>query len=99
MARSKAEEEESFWQFAIVNGKLAEIFFEGKKISGFCYVKASEYATQREQKWIASDTARLQLSCRKKVFRDKLTGKIIPQISAIDLKRRLQGPFYTSQEL
>jgi len=70
---------ESFWQFAIVNGRLAEVFFSDRKIAGFCYVKASEYKTKKEKQWISSDTKKLQLSYRNKLFRDKLTRKIIPQ--------------------
>ena len=70
---------ESFWQFAIVNGRLAEVFFSDRKIAGFCYVKASEYKTKREKQWIASDTKKLQLSYRNKSFRNKLTKQIMPQ--------------------
>jgi len=44
------------WCFAIVNNRLAEIYFEEKmdkpKIIGYCYVKKEEYKTKREQKWI-----------------------------------------------
>lgn len=58
------------WSFAIVNNKLAEIFFDknkvGKtKIRGHCYVKRSEYKTKQEHKWIKEDTARVQLMYRK----------------------------------
>lgn len=45
------------WCFAIVNNKLAEIFFDEKKngqakIWGHCYVRQEEYETKTEQKWI-----------------------------------------------
>ncbi|MEK7134503.1 MAG: hypothetical protein AAB819_02155 [Patescibacteria group bacterium] len=69
------------WQFALVNGKLAEVFFEHKKILGFCYVKASQYKTKKERAWIKSDTQKLHLSYRKKIFRDVETKKIILQTS------------------
>lgn len=75
------------WQFAFVNNKLAEVFFERKKILGFCYVKASEYKTKKEKAWIESDIQKLRISYRKKIFRDMKTGKIIPQASLhVDLK-------------
>ena len=47
------------WSFAIINGRLAEIFFDemhGKikrrrriKISGHCYVKKEEYKTKKSE--------------------------------------------------
>src|SRR3990167_6422309 len=56
------------WSFAIVNGKLAEIFFHHKKngepvIEGFCYVKASEYKTKREKQHIKIDTVWCRFLC------------------------------------
>ena len=69
------------WQFALVNGKLAEVFFENRKILGFCYVKADQYKTRKEKAWIKYDTQKLRLSYRKKVFRDIKTKKITPQAS------------------
>jgi len=57
------------WCFAIVNNRLAEIYFEEKmgkpKIIGYCYVKKEEYKTKREQKWIEEDTAKLRFVYRK----------------------------------
>lgn len=42
------------WSFAIINGKLAEIYFEKRKdkvkFLGHCYVKREEYDSQEEQK-------------------------------------------------
>jgi len=56
------------WCFAIINNRLAEIFFEkgktGAKITGHCYVQKVEYKMKREQKWIKEDTARLRFSYR-----------------------------------
>jgi len=64
------------WSFAIVNNKLAEIFFDkdekGKaKIKGHCYVRRSEYKTKQEQKWIKEDTAKIKLNYRKGQYKDK----------------------------
>lgn len=49
------------WSFAIINGKLAEIHFDKMKdgsikLYGHCYVKASEYKTKQEKKYIEEDT-------------------------------------------
>ena len=88
-------EQKSGWQFALVNGKLAEVHFENGKIWGFCYVKESEYKTKQEKKWIASDTKNCRLVYRKGVYRDALTGKKVPELSAREFKKRLRGPFYT----
>ena len=56
------------WCFAIINGRLAEIFFEpGKrkpKIIGHAYVKREEYKTKKEQKYIEEDTAKFRMSYR-----------------------------------
>jgi hypothetical protein len=61
------------WSFAIINGGLAEIFFEKKgnntKFLGHCYVKKEEYKTKREQKWIVEDTKRFRLSYYKSKYR------------------------------
>jgi len=40
---------ESFWQFAIVNGRLAEVFFSDRKIAGFCYVKQANISVVTER--------------------------------------------------
>ncbi len=74
------------WCFAILNGRLAEIFFERKenekepKIMGHCYVSASEYKTKREQKMIEKDTKRYHFSCRNKIYRDKIRKKVLQRI-------------------
>ena len=50
------------WCFAIVNNKLAEIYFDDYtkriKMIGHCYVKKQEYRTRQEQKWIKKDIAK-----------------------------------------
>lgn len=64
------------WCFAIVNNKLAEIFFEKEKgkplINGHCYVKKSEYKTKKEQKQIEIDTKKYKFSYKNKIYRDKI---------------------------
>lgn len=68
----------SGWCFAIVNGKLAEIFFDKKrdkpKILGHAFVEPEEYKTKKELKWIKEDTAKYQLSYKNKKYKD-LMGK------------------------
>ena len=65
------------WCFAIVNGKLAEIFFERKKgksiISGHCYVKMDEYKTAQEKKWIIADTGKYKFVWRNNKYKRILT--------------------------
>lgn len=42
-----------YWSFALINNKLAEIYFETKKgiikYIGHAFVKKSEYTTKREK--------------------------------------------------
>lgn len=70
------------WCFALVNGRLAEVFFDNEKksepkIFGHCYVRKEEYKTKREQKMIENDTNRFQLSYSNKMYRDKIKNKIL----------------------
>jgi len=62
-----------FWCFAIVNNKLAEIYFNKKNnrinICGHCYVKKEEYKTKKEQLWIKEDTEKIKLIYRNKKYR------------------------------
>lgn len=62
------------WCFALVNNRLAEIFFEkGKKkpkIFSHCYVKAEEYKTKQEKKWIREDISRFQFVYRKNKYKE-----------------------------
>ena len=57
------------WCFAIVNGRLAEIFFEKKgnniDFLGHCYVKKEEYKAEKEQRMITEDTKKFRLTYRK----------------------------------
>lgn len=64
----------SHWSFAIVNGKLAEVHYDKMKdgsikLYGHCYVKASEYKTKQEKKYIKDDTKKMQFSWRKKKYK------------------------------
>src|SRR3989344_6267609 len=63
----------SYWSFAIVNGKLAEIFYDkignsARRIDGHCYVKAGAYKTKQEEGWIKKDTQRMRFSFRNKKY-------------------------------
>lgn len=67
------------WCFAIVNGKLAEIYFDKKKNSqtkiwGHCYIEKRDYKTKQEQKWIKQDTKRVRV-----VYRNKKYKLILPK--------------------
>ncbi len=62
------------WCFAIVNNKLAEIFFDKNKngrarIRGHCYVKKSEYKTKLEQNQIAKDIKKVKVAYRNKKYK------------------------------
>lgn len=63
------------WSFAIVNNKLAEIFFEKKRgvpvFIGHCYVKKTEYKTKEEKNWIKEDTSKYKFIYRKGMYRPK----------------------------
>ena len=77
------------WSFAIVNGKLAEIYFEkikGKLVfNGHCYVKRSEYKTKKEQKYIDQDTKTYNFVFRKGKYKDINTDRII-NLQPLDIK-------------
>ena len=66
------------WCFAIINNRLAEIYFEKKrgiKFFGHCYVKNSEYKSKEEKEWIKKDTAKMRFK-----YRDGVYKKILPAI-------------------
>jgi hypothetical protein len=65
------------WSFALMNGRLAEIFFDHKKngepiIRGFCYVSKSEYKTKKERLWIKTDTKRYHFTYKNKKYFDRI---------------------------
>ena len=67
------------WCFAIVNNKLAEIYFanDHKKkkttVWGHCYVKRSEFTTKKEQKQIDQDIKKCRFTYRNKKYIQKKT--------------------------
>ncbi len=67
------------WSFAIINGKLAEIYFEKKngkvKFLGHCHVKRSEYKTKSEIKAIQLDTEKVKLSYQKGKYKQLKVNK------------------------
>jgi len=63
-----------FWSFAIINNKLAEIYFDkdknGKpKFTGHCYVVKNDFKTRAEQKAIEEDIAKYRFTYRKGKYR------------------------------
>ena len=56
------------WCFAIINSKLAEIYFERTKeepkFFGHCYVKKEEFKTKKEQVMIKADISNNHLVYR-----------------------------------
>lgn len=62
------------WCFAIVNNRLAEIFFNDKdrQIFSHCYVKMSEYKTKKEKGRIRQDTAKVSLTYRDGKYAKKI---------------------------
>ena len=64
------------WSFALINNRLAEVFYEKKKnkieVLGHCYIDASDYKTKKEQKWIEEDPKKLNLSYYKKRYKSKI---------------------------
>ena len=62
------------WCFAIVNGRLAEIYFKKKYgIYGHCYIKKREY-NKTEQRMIDTDIKKCQFIFRKGYYFDKKRG-------------------------
>lgn len=63
------------WCFAIINNKLAEIYFEKNKGSikflGHCYVNESEYSSEKEKKWIKEDMMKVRFTYRKGKYTKK----------------------------
>lgn len=63
------------WCFALVNNKLAEIYFDktknGPTIWGHCYVKKFDYKTKRERRMIKEDTAKAVFVYRNHKYANK----------------------------
>ena len=63
-----------YWCFAIVNNKLAEIYFDKKKnnqpkIWGHCYIKKKDYNTKQEKKWVDEDSKQGKVIYRNKKYK------------------------------
>ena len=69
------KEKDLKWCFAMVNGKLSEIYFYKNKkgepeIFGHCYVKREEYS-KKEQKMIDKETKKYNFTWRNKIYKSK----------------------------
>jgi len=57
------------WCFALINEKLAELFFQkwgrGRRFLGHAYVNKSEYKTKKELVWIEKETKLYQFKWTK----------------------------------
>ena len=65
------------WRFALINNRLAEIYFEHDKkgrplFEGHCYIDDVQDWTAEEKKCIPRDIKKYQFSYRKGFYRDKL---------------------------
>lgn len=64
------------WCFAIINNRLAELYFEksksGIKFQGHCYVDRLEFKLKSEQKSIDKDIAKFRFTYRNKKYVRKL---------------------------
>ena len=65
-----------FWCFAIINNRLAEIYFNKKKtkeskIMGHCYVGREDFKTNEEQNAIKEDTAKYRFVYLNKEYKRK----------------------------
>ena len=65
-----------FWCFAIINNRLAEIYFDerktgGLKIMGHCYVRKEDFKIKKEQNEIKEDTAKYKFVYRKGEYKRK----------------------------
>lgn len=63
-----------YWDFAIVNGRLAEVHFEKSKtgepkITAHGYVRAGAYTTQKEKAWIKKATIKNRISYHNGKYR------------------------------
>ena len=68
------------WCFALINNRLAEIYFNktkgGKsKIWAHCYARRNRFKTKHEQCLINIDTKRVKLVYRNRKYRDKGESK------------------------
>lgn len=70
------------WCFALVNGRLVELFFEKKHgkpyMLGHAYVKENEYKTAHEKKQIRTETEKFRFTYRNKSYTDQTTREKVP---------------------
>lgn len=68
------------WCFAIINNRLAEIFFEknksGIKFLGYCYVKENEYKLKKEKEWIKKDIVKHYFIYRNGIYKNSDTKNL-----------------------
>lgn len=76
VAKNTKVEEDTFpngfnWCFAIINGSLAELYFDPKtrELWGHFYTKESSYKTKKEKEYIREDTKNVRFSYRNKTYK------------------------------
>jgi len=62
------------WCFALINNRLAEIYFNEKAVFGYTYVSSNENLAKKEQRWIHADIEKFRFTYRRHVFKNKFTG-------------------------
>lgn len=73
------------WSFAIVNNRLAEIYFDHKKngepiMHAHCYVQKNDFKTKREQRHIEIDTKRYRFTYRNKKYFDQIRKRVFKPV-------------------
>lgn len=88
------------WCFAIVNGRLSEIYFAKKfGIYAHCYIQRSKFS-KREQKMIDADIKKCVFSYRKGYYYDKIKKLKykVPSIKKVFPESK-NSKIYTADEL
>ena len=79
MRKKRSMNKVTGWCYAIVNGRLGELWFEkdGKKpnIFAHAYLKMGEAKDKETRAMIKADTKKYHFSWRKGVYKDLVTGK------------------------
>ena len=90
------------WCFAIVNNRLAEIYFEKHsnqvEIYAHCYVLRSEFTTKEELKQIDDDIKNVKISYRKGKYR-LLPKNNIWTIPELAKKAKVRGESSTDDKV
>lgn len=63
-----------YWQFAIINNRLGEIYFKKTKtgkvtFQGHCYVKREDFTEKKELRALEEDIKKLKMTYRNKKYR------------------------------